>query len=79
MFPDVRFLADPLWTPTGSATATIAILLIAAPLLFQGIHEGRKHKQDMHLGLLILMSVAVIAGLGVTVLQLVPKLSTVLS
>lgn len=77
MFPNVTFLADRLWTPTGSSAATAAMLTIVLPLLFKGIAEGQRHKQHTHLTILIIMTLTVVAGLGITLWQLFPKLSTI--
>ena len=78
MMPDVGFLADPLWTPTGSAVATLAILTITLPILIQGLIEARKEKRDGLLALGILMILPVALGIVLLSWQLVPKLSTTL-
>jgi Flp pilus assembly protein TadD len=77
MFPAVLYLADPLWTPTGSATATAALFIVSLPLLIQGILESHKHKQETYMGGLLLVTGLTLAGLGVTLWQIVPKLSSI--
>lgn len=78
MFPDIAFLTNPFWTPTGSIVATTILFILALPLLFQGIFEGRTHKKDTHVAILILMTIVVLAGLTTTLIQLIPRISTLL-
>ena len=73
MFQGVTFLANPLWTPTGSSMATLTILILAMPLLVGKIRESAKEKNEISLSLTILMMVITLVGLGVTLWRLVPS------
>jgi cytochrome c-type biogenesis protein CcmH/NrfG len=75
LFSSALFLADPLWTPTGSALATAAILAITVPLLVKGAHEAHVHKRDGLLALIIIMILIVISGLTAILWIAIPKLS----
>jgi tetratricopeptide (TPR) repeat protein len=79
MFPAVTYLSDPLWTPTGSTTATLAIALIILPLMIAHGVEAWKTKNELHLGLLSLLSIVTVAGAVLTAVQLVPRISSTLS
>lgn len=70
--------ADTLWSPTGSALAAATILVLVIPLVTTGIREAYTHKHEGLLALLITMMVVILAGLGITLWQLAPKLPEVL-
>jgi cytochrome c-type biogenesis protein CcmH/NrfG len=74
IFSSVPFLTDPLWTPTGSALATAAILALTVPLLVKGAHEAHVHKRDGLLALLITITLIVVSGLTAILWIAIPKL-----
>jgi hypothetical protein len=74
MFPTVTYLADPLWSPTGSTIATLAITLILLPLVIAHAAAAWKTKNELHLGLLTLISIVMAAGAIITALQLVARI-----
>ena len=74
MFPQVPFLADPLWTPTGSTVTTVSILTVILPLLASEAFEAFKKKKESHTAFLIIMTITVITGLGITLWQLIPRI-----
>jgi len=78
MFPGVAFLSNPLWTPTGAATTTIAVFAITLALLIPNIARTAKKSinQGNALPFLVLAACVLVAGGGITVWQLVPKIST---
>lgn len=78
MFPNIPFLLDPLWTPTGSTVATIALLILPVPLFYQGLQEAHKRKRYGLFSLIILMTITVVAGALLVLWQAVPRLSTIL-
>ncbi len=74
MFPGVAFFADPLWTPTGSTIGTVTILLLALPLLVSHVREAFKRKAETHLAALIIMTIVVSIGIGISLWQLIPRM-----
>lgn len=76
MFPWVSFLADPLWTPTGSVTTTLAFFFISLSLLIPDtVAAFRKHHD---LGTAAILTIGcIVTGIGaiVTIVQFVPKIS----
>jgi cytochrome c-type biogenesis protein CcmH/NrfG len=76
MFPGVPYLSDPLWTPTGSTITTVAIFTIILPLLLSEAFEAFKKKKESHTAFLIIMTIIVITGLGITMWQVVPKITS---
>jgi tetratricopeptide (TPR) repeat protein len=78
MFPHLLYLADPLWTPTGSTTATTTLFVIMLPLLVWDAFGALKKKQESRVAFFSIMTITVITGLGITLWQLVPKLSSTL-
>jgi len=77
MAPGIAFLQDTLWTPTGSVTSTIAILVIILTLFASHIIQAiKKTYHNGSLELVVLGGVVALVGLGLTLWQSVPKLST---
>ncbi len=75
MFPSVPFLTDSLWTPTGSTVATATLLGMTLPLFILQAKAAWKHKHESRLVVFSLMSIVVLAGLAVTLWQLVPRIT----
>jgi cytochrome c-type biogenesis protein CcmH/NrfG len=73
MFPGVSYLADPLWTPTGSTAATITICALTLPLLLSHVASAWKLKNEAHLGILAILSLTLLAGLIISFIQIVPR------
>jgi len=71
---NIPFLADSLWTPLGSSTALVAYLAIALPLALQEVATGIKEKNEVNAIVGGLVSVVLLAGLGVTLYRLIPVL-----
>ncbi len=76
MLPGIGYLQDPLWTPTGAATSTIAILVIILTLFLSHIVQAiKKIYHNGSLELVVLGGIISLVGLGITLWQTVPKLS----
>ncbi len=79
MFPRVAFLADPLWTPTGSVATTIALFLITLSLLIPDTIAALKKRQEYDtIALLVIVLLVIVVGAGITIVQFIPKISAML-
>jgi len=79
MFPQVPYLADPLWTPTGSVPTTIALFLITLTLLIPDTITSFKKRQEHGGVALLTISLIIIAiGTAVTISQFIPKMAGML-
>lgn len=79
MFPHVPYLTDPLWTPTGSVTTTIALFLITLTLLIpHTVASLAKHQEHGGVALLTISLIMIVIGTAVTVSQFIPKISGML-
>jgi tetratricopeptide (TPR) repeat protein len=79
MFPLVPYLADPLWTPTGSVATTIALFLITLSRLIPDTIASFKKRQEHGVIALLAISLIIIAiGAIVTLFQFIPKMAGVL-
>jgi len=79
MFPQVSFLADPLWTPTGSVTTTLALFFITISLLVPDTIAAFKKRQESGMVALLAISCVIIAvGAGITIFQFIPKITGML-
>ena len=78
MLPGVKFLSDSLWTPTGSAVATATIYLMLLPLIFAEAIASIKEKKETATAFIVIMTVVTVTALGISLWQLVPKLSATL-
>ncbi len=74
MFPSVAFLADPLWTPTGSTLATATMLLLSFPLVVGHTIRAVKRNHETHMVLLLIMTIVIAVGIGVTLWELIPRI-----
>lgn len=76
MFPGVSYLADPLWTPTGSVTSTIAVFLITLSLLIPDtIAVLAKRQEHGTLALLAISCIVIVIGTVLTLFQFIPKMT----
>lgn len=78
MLPSAQFLADALWTPTGYISATITLFLCSLPLLVSGIRQYMKENHESYLAIFSVLGIVVLAGLGLTLIQFMPKISSTL-
>lgn len=78
MFPALTFLADPLWTPTGSSISTITILLLVLPLMLQDVIVQLKGKKESHAAISIMMFLTTIVGISVTIWKFIPQAQSAL-
>ena len=79
MFPQISYLADPLWTPTGSVTTTIALFLITLSILVPDTITSFKKRQEHGTVALLAISLIVITiGTIVTLSQFIPKMAGML-
>jgi len=76
LFPGIAFLSDSLWTPVGSAFSLITIYILAIPLSLGDYFLSRETKNELTLAFSVIIILLSAIGLGLTVYQLVPKLST---
>ncbi len=77
MFPQVSFLTDPLWTPTGSVTTTIALFFITLSLLMPDtIASLHKRGDQGALALHIIACISITVGAIITIIQFIPKMTT---
>lgn len=75
MFPKVSYLANPLWTPTGSSIATFTLLIILLPqMIIESIHSVRL-KHETRSALMILATSVAVIGFIITGWQLVSRIS----
>lgn len=70
----VPFLSDALWTPAGSSIALIAILCMVVPMIVMQLTSETKKKSPLAITLGLLLAI-VVAGLGVTLWQVVPLIT----
>jgi Tfp pilus assembly protein PilF len=47
MFPDIAFMNDPLWNPTGNALTVLASMLILIPIILELVYKSTKNKNEM--------------------------------
>lgn len=78
MFPQVPFLADPLWTPTGAVTATIAIFFITLSLLIPDTVRSFKKQEYSTPALLVIALIVITLGAVIMLFQFVPKITGIL-
>jgi tetratricopeptide (TPR) repeat protein len=79
MFPQVSFLADPLWTPTGSVATTIAIFFITLSLILPDtIASFKKHQEQGYSALLVISLIIITVGVLITLVQFIPKTAVML-
>ena len=78
MFAGVSYIADPLWTPTGSTIATAILCASLLPVIFWHAVGSWKAKNELHLGVLIIAGLAILVGLVITIIQILPKASSLM-
>lgn len=79
MFPHTPFLADPLWTPTGSVPSTIVLFVIALSLLIPDIITAvKKRHEHSIIALLVTSLIIIIVGSVITLWQFIPKAGNML-
>jgi Flp pilus assembly protein TadD len=77
MFPQISYLQDVLWTPTGSVLTTITIFLITLSLLIPEIVITVKKRQEpATVAVLFISLITILAGAGITIWQCIPKLTS---
>jgi hypothetical protein len=76
MFPALTFLADPLWTPTGSNFSTIIIFILILPMLIQDVLVQLKTKKETHAAISIMMVFTILIGVSVTIWKFLPLIQT---
>lgn len=77
VFPTIEYMRDPLWTPLGSPTALITLLILVVPLAVHTLYEGVKHRDEATIAIGAIMSVVIAAGLIVTINQFLPRVNQV--
>lgn len=75
MFPNLEYLANPLWTPTGGTITTVTLFVILLPLMLRDTYEAIQKSHETKSAFLIIMCIALIAGLGMTFWELVNKVA----
>ncbi|MCX6792125.1 MAG: tetratricopeptide repeat protein [Candidatus Gottesmanbacteria bacterium] len=79
VLPQVQFLADPLWTPTGSVTTTIALFFITLSLVIpDAVTSFKKHQEHGAVALLVISLIIIAIGTTVTLSQFILKAAGVL-
>jgi tetratricopeptide (TPR) repeat protein len=68
------FLSDPLWTPLGSSLALLCYLILSLPLLLEDIMHAIQKREESHSAVLISAVLLIVAGIGVTIIQIAPKI-----
>ncbi|OGG04330.1 hypothetical protein A2Z33_04250 [Candidatus Gottesmanbacteria bacterium RBG_16_52_11] len=76
MFPNVSYLADSLWTPAGNSIAAMSVMLLTLPLLVEETVSAYRKKADMNMTFASVMTLVVIFGSVLTLVQVVPRIST---
>ncbi|MCX6793879.1 MAG: tetratricopeptide repeat protein, partial [Candidatus Gottesmanbacteria bacterium] len=77
MFPQISYLQDSLWTPTGSTTTMIALFLITLSLLIpETIASFKKRQEHGTVALLVISLIIIAIGTIVTLFQFIPKMTT---
>jgi len=69
------FLADSLWSPTGSIAASAALFTILLPGLVIHAIQAAKKQTEIHLTFLIIIILGCIAGLGIALWKCIPQLA----
>lgn len=75
MFPELLYLNDPIWTPTGSLLATSCLLLIGLPLTIKELLDALSKKHEGLVAASTIMTLALFMGLGVSIWLLIPRLA----
>ena len=75
MFPATSFLADPLFTPTGTTIASVCLFAVILPLAVADASEAARQKRETALAFLIIIALIEAVGLGVTLWQIIPKIT----
>jgi tetratricopeptide (TPR) repeat protein len=79
MFPQAQFLADSLWTPTGTVATTIAVFLITLSLLIPDmVHSFKKSQEYGTTALLVITFIIITIGTVITLFQFIPKAASML-
>ncbi|MBI3559922.1 tetratricopeptide repeat protein [Candidatus Gottesmanbacteria bacterium] len=76
MFPNIRFLQNPEWTPIGTSVGLMTILLIVLPLMIGEALHRRRAGQDIHATIAFVMGIASLGGLILTAYQALPQWRT---
>lgn len=74
MFPQVSFLADPLWTPVGNNFGSVSVMLLILPLLIDEAVTSYRKRADVQLTITSVMSLVTVFGVVLTLFQLIPKI-----
>jgi Tfp pilus assembly protein PilF len=70
MFPQASYLADPLWTPTGSTLVTISIFAIMLPLIIDDIiHLHKNPNSETVVAASAVIATLNVVGLALTIFQ----------
>lgn len=67
MFPQVPFLSDPIWTPTGSLLATLCLLIIGLSLVIKQIQSSLTKS---------IMTTVIISGIAVGLWLFIPRMQS---
>ncbi len=73
MFPDAPYLTDPLWTPVGSPTGLLILLLVSLPLVVEELIAGIRSRNDYRAVAAGVMGILITIGLVVVVGNLTPR------
>lgn len=72
LMPDVAWLADLLWNPTGSASGAIALLVIPLPMLIAEGIRAAKSEREGYAAVALVAGVLAVAGLGIIAWRFLP-------
>ncbi len=79
MLPQVSFLADPLWTPTGATTTTLTIFFITlSHLIPDTVESFRKHQEYGIPAVLVTALIVITLGTVITLFQFIPNITGML-
>jgi tetratricopeptide (TPR) repeat protein len=76
LFPDVKYIADMLWSPEGSALGSIAAIIIILPLLVDEFLYQKEKKNDTQMAIAAVIGVISLFSVGLTLFHLIPILAT---
>lgn len=75
MFPQIQFLNEKMWTPTGSPLTSLSLFIIMIPLVLYGLVSGIIKRNETQMALFTVAVGLVGAGLVFTLISLLPQIS----
>jgi hypothetical protein len=76
LFPNISYLASPLWNPTGTPISACFLLVLSIPLSISLMKESGKNHEDRNTAFSLIAMLIAVSATAITIWRYIPFIST---